>query len=418
MRILISGATGFIGSALATALARRGHSVVACTHQRRLGGSAINVDYMRDVEETDWLPRLRGIDAVINAVGILRETRTAKFEALHHRAPAALFRACQTAGVGRVIQISALGADAAATSAYHLSKKAADDALRSLDLNWTILQPSVVFGHGGASTAMFLQLASLPVMPLIGQGDQLLQPAHIDDLTALVTRLLEEPLAFRKTVPVVGLKPVTLRQMLTCYRSGMRLGKTLALPTPMPLIRLAAKFGDVTKSGALSTETLAMLLRGNTGDAKAMTDLLGRAPRSLDDFIPATESNLLRTHAVVEWLKPLLLGCLALMWLAAGVVSWLFAQNEGLALLTLLGLPPAGAQAAFAAACLLDVALGIATLKPSRTVWVIQLAVMAFYTAALTCVAPQLWIDPFGALVKNIPLATLILGLMSLEREA
>ena len=191
MRILITGASGFIGSALAAALARRGHEVVACAHQRDPQAPALRVDFMRDVTEADWLPRLKGIDVVINAVGILRETNTGQFDALHHRAPAALFRACQTAGVTRVIQISALGADDGATSAYHRSKKAADDELRKLDLDWSILQPSVVFGSGGASTRLFLLLASLPLIPLIGPGNQSMQPIHIDDLTALLVKLIE-----------------------------------------------------------------------------------------------------------------------------------------------------------------------------------------------------------------------------------
>ena len=418
MRILITGATGFIGSALATALARSGHQVLRCTHRHSKADTDISVDYMRDVTQAAWLPRLQGVDAVINAVGILRETAQARFEPLHQRAPVALFQACRSAGVKRVIQISALGADAQATSAYHLSKKAADDALRALDLDWTIVQPSVVFGYGGASTGLFLRLASLPIMPLIGRGDQCMQPIHIDDLTALVLKLIAEQQGIRQTIHAVGGAPVTLRQMLLSYRKGMGLGKPAFLPTPLPLIRLGAKFGDVVQSGALSTETLDMLLRGNTGDAAAVTSILGRPPRALHDFIAPSESRQLRTDAVFLWLRPLLLAGLALMWITAGIVSWLYAGDAGLALLARLGLSPTQAQAAFAGACLLNLGLGIATLRPNRVIWMAQLAVIAFYSAALSTVAPQLWLDPFGPLVKNIPLAALILGLMSLQGDA
>jgi len=418
MRILITGTTGFIGSALATALAHRGHEVLRCTHRHSNAETGISVDYMRDVTQADWLPRLRGVDAVINAVGILRETAQARFEPLHHRAPVALFQACRSAGVKRVIQISALGADAQASSAYHLSKKAADDVLRALDLDWTIVQPSVVFGPGGASTALFLRLASLPIIPLIGHGDQRMQPLHIDDLAMLVVQLIEEQKGLRQTIHAVGSAPVTLRQMLHSYRAGLGLGKTVFLPTPLPLIRLGAKFGDVVQSGALSTETLDMLLRGNTGDATAVTAILGRPPRPLQAFIAPTESRSMRTDAVCQWLRPLLLGSIALMWITAGIVSWLYARDAGLALLDRLGLAPNLAQTAFAGACLLDVGLGIATLQPTRAVWVLQIALIAFYTTALSHVAPQLWLDPFGPLVKNIPLAAMILGLMSLQGKS
>lgn len=417
MRILITGASGFIGEALVAAFARRGHTVVTCTHRREVGGQSIAVDYMRDLDEADWLPRLAGVDAVINAVGILRESPHARFDELHHLAPAALFRACRTAGIKRVIQISALGADEEASSAYHLSKKAADDELRKLDLDWSIVQPSVVFGMGGASTALFLRLASLPVVPLIGHGGQIMQPIHIDDLTALLVKLLEEGRCTRQTIQAVGPKAVTLREMLRSYRAQLGFGRARFLSMPLPLIRLVARFGDVVKSGALSTETLDMLLRGNSGDAGGITNALGRAPRPPSDFISGKESSPLRTYAVVQWLRPMLLLGIAAMWITAGIVSWLHAGESGLALLARLGLAPELAQMAFAGACLLDIGLGIATLRPTRAIWAVQLAVIGFYTAALSFVAPQLWIDPFGPLVKNIPLAALILGLMSMESE-
>lgn len=418
MRILITGASGFIGSHLAEALAREGHEILRCTHGNPGAANGIAVDYMHDVTEASWLPRLQGVDVVINAVGILRETAQTRFDPLHHRAPAALFRACQSAGVKRVIQISALGADEHASSVYHLSKKAADDALRTLDIDWTILQPSVVFGLDGASTGLFLRLASLPLIPLIGHGDQHMQPIHIDDLSALVVKLIEEHQGIRQTIHAVGHEAVTLRQMLSSYRSGLGLGKTLFLPTPLALIRLGAKFGDITHAGALSTETLNMLLRGNTGDAAAVSAILGRPPRALQDFIASGTRRQLRTDVVLLWLRPILLLGIALMWMTSGIFSWLYAGDVGLALLDRLGLSPAQAQAAFAAACLLNLGLGIATLRPSRALWMVQLAVIGFYTVALSFVAPQLWLDPFGPLVKNIPIAALILGLMSLQGEA
>lgn len=418
MRILITGATGFIGQALVAALARRGHSVVACTHRREAGGQSIAVDYMRDLEEADWLPRLAGVDAVINAVGILRESPHARFDELHHLAPAALFRACHTAGVKRVIQISALGADEQANSAYHLSKQAADDELRQLDLDWSIVQPSVVFGMGGASTALFLRLASLPLVPLVGHGDQVMQPIHVDDLTALVVKLIEEGRCVRQTIHAVGPAAVTLHEMLRSYRAQLGLGRAYFVSVPLPLIRIAATFGDAVKSGALSTETLNMLLRGNRGDTEGITHILGHVPRPLSDFISSKESSPLRTDAVMQWLRPMLLLSIAAMWITAGIFSWRYAGESGLALLGRLGLAPDMAQMAFAGACLLDIGLGIATLRPTRAIWTLQLAVIGFYTAALSFAAPQLWLDPFGPLVKNLPLAALILGLMSMESEA
>src|SRR5690349_5930446 len=116
MRILLTGATGFIGRAVALALQDRGHTVVRV--QRRAGGlgeEVVQADYAQVPSRDWWLPRLVGIDAVVNAVGILREQAGQTFAALHTEAPAELFRACAAAGVGTVVQVSALGADARAS---------------------------------------------------------------------------------------------------------------------------------------------------------------------------------------------------------------------------------------------------------------------------------------------------------------
>src|SRR5690606_20073012 len=129
-----------------------------------------------DTEPACWTPRLRGIDAVLNAVGILREAGAQTFAALHVEAPKALFSACVTAGVHKVIQISALGADTGACSRYHVSKAQADRHLQTLPLAWIVLQPSLVFGTGGTSTRFLATLAAAPLVPLPGDGGQRVQP--------------------------------------------------------------------------------------------------------------------------------------------------------------------------------------------------------------------------------------------------
>src|SRR4051812_32405997 len=182
-RVLLLGASGFIGRRLLDALVAAGHDVTCGARrvQSLPGCRCIEVDYTRDHALEDWLPRLAGIDVVVNAVGILRETRNASFDALHVAAPVALFNACARAGVRKVVQISALGADEAAESRYHRSKRKADDALAALDVPWVIVQPSLVFGIGGTSAALFSRLAALPLIPVPGRGEQQVQPVHVDD---------------------------------------------------------------------------------------------------------------------------------------------------------------------------------------------------------------------------------------------
>lgn len=420
MRILVTGATGFIGSALVAALQQRGHELVAWIHSSRVTPfedmERVQVDYMQDLDVEDWLPRVRDVDVVINTVGILRDSRTATLEALHHLAPKALFAACEQSGVGRVIQVSALGADDQAHSRYHLTKKAADDVLRESGLDWSIVQPSVVFGLQGASTQLFLHLASLPLVPLVGRGDNQLQPIHIDDLVELVVNLVDRREGLAEVIPAVGPEPLSMRNMLATYRKGLGLSPALMLPLPVPLMRLVARIGDVTHIGSLSTETLAMLLRGNTAPGDRIAALLGHSPRSPDALIEAADSSALKLQVIWSWVRPLLLVSLAVMWLASGLVSWFYAHAYGLDLLGSLGLTPSVAEAAFAVSCALNVAIGMATLVwPRRALWFTQLGVMLFYSAALSCAAPQLWLDPFGPLVKNLPVTVILLGLLAAE---
>src|SRR5690606_18120196 len=126
-------------------------------------------DFTRDLDATHWVSRLRDVEVVINAVGILRERPEATFDAIHTRGPQALFAACAMAGVRRVIQISALGADDGDTG-YFRSKRRADQFLATLPLDWTIVQPSVVYGPGGTSARLFDMLASMPVIAVPGRG--------------------------------------------------------------------------------------------------------------------------------------------------------------------------------------------------------------------------------------------------------
>src|SRR3954465_6926756 len=148
MNILLTGATGFIGLHLLDALRSAGHVVIAAGRQDVPGVSTVRADFSTDTDAATWLPRLKDVEVVINAVGILRESARQSFEATHTRTPIALFDACAQIGVKRVVQISALGADGG-TTRYFRSKHLADEHLASLPWDWTIFQPSLVYGRGG-----------------------------------------------------------------------------------------------------------------------------------------------------------------------------------------------------------------------------------------------------------------------------
>lgn len=427
MRILLTGASGFIGRHVCRALLSDGHDVTVCARNPSAvtaclpGVNAIEADFSRDHAPADWLPRLAGIECVINAVGIIRETPTQSFDALHTRAPKALFAACTSAGVSRIIQISALGADEAAQTAYHLSKKAADDFLRTLDLEWIIVQPSLAYGPGGASAQLFNRLAAAPLIMLIGRGEQRVQPIHVDDLAELIAKCVMTKSCVRQTIAAVGPRATTLREWLNTLRSGMRLPATLNLPLPLRLMRAAALLGDRIPSAPLTRDTLAMLERGNTADAGPCARLLGRTPTAIEHFIPCDQAAAIASAARLSIALPLLRWSIALLWLVSGVVSLgIYPVEASYALLARTGVSAGLAPFALYAAAALDIVFGMWILIGRRTtgLWLAQLAVIGAYSAIIAWYLPEFWLHPYAPMVKNIPIAAAIFLLLLLEPKA
>lgn len=275
MKILLTGASGFIGQNLVAALNRDGHEVIPIS--RRDG---VDIAGMQSAD--DWMPWVDGVDAAINAVGIIGETRTQRFKTLHTIVPKALFGACRLAGVSRVIQISALGADETAFSAYHLSKKAADDHLRGLDIDWFVLRPSVIYGRGGTSAELFRRLARMPVLPVIGDGRQALQPVHIADVVATVLACVTTPRT-RQTLDIVGNEIVEYVEWLQRLRLAQGRARAPVLKVPVWLAMAGATLGQPL-SPMLRPENIRMLVTGYHGDDGPWCKFLGR--KALD-FSPA-----------------------------------------------------------------------------------------------------------------------------------
>ncbi len=412
MNILLCGADGFLGRHLAAALVAAGHRVVRGVRRPRLAGD-IAIDYARDTEPAAWLPRLEDIDAVVNAIGILIETPAQSFDALHTRAPQALFDACVLAGVGRVVQISALGADRP-TSPYLATKAAADTHLAGLPLQWAVVRPSIVYGDDGASSRFFRGLASLPIIGLPGKGDQALQPIHVDDLSACIVKLIEVP--GQQVVELGGPRTVSYRELLATYRRALGFGHAFWLTIPMPLMALSARLAEFVRSPVLSRDTLGMLARGNVTTSGDAARLLGRPPRDVADFIAPERSAALGAEALLAWGMPLLRFALACIWLAAGALSLTAGRDEGFALLARLGLVGGAAQVALYGAASLDLLLGLLTLfKPSRRLWLGQALLVGAYSIIVAAALPEFLWHPFGPVVKNLPILAALAILFAKE---
>ena len=427
MNILITGASGFIGSHLVDAMTHAGHNVTACvrnTHAAKHRWPGIHVeqgDFTRDHSEGNWLPRLTGIDAVINAVGIIRETGQQTFDALHTQTPIALFRACKQAGVKRVIQISALGADDTAFSQYHLSKRAADDVLMSLDLNWTILMPSIVYGPGAKSMAFFKAMATLPLIPIIDSGNQPVQPIHINDLCNAVIQLVEPGAPDTLRIEMVGPHPVTMKTIYGQLRHWLGLGTARFISMPYGLALVAGRLGGFLGNTPITPDAIKMLRNGNTADVTPFIQQFGFMPIAFEDTLkqaPAQQPD--NWHAGLFFLKPLLRFAIAFLWIFTGVISaFVFPAEQSIAMLAKAGITGVWAPIMLYGAAATDIALGLATLLAYRIslVGMIQISVIVLYTLIISFSQLEQWLHPFGPISKNIPLIVATLVMIVLERK-
>jgi len=280
MHILVCGARGFVGRHITAALLAHGHTVRRGIHHGPTQAGDVVLDYTRDTTPQVWLPRLKGVHAVINAVGVLRHRA---MSAIHQHTPAALFQACADSGVRRVIQISALGIDNAVQSAqnpYASTKLAAQQRLLQLTaqgaLDGCVLQPSIVFGAGGASSRLFLSLARSPLLllprPVLHAP---VQPVAVEELAEVVARLVSEPR--NGALACVGPQALTLAEFIASLRQQLQRPPARVYPLPQALTQLSAWAADCVPLTPWGQQALALLAQPNTADPQPFAQVLGRA---------------------------------------------------------------------------------------------------------------------------------------------
>ncbi len=402
MRILITGATGFIGTALSDSLQRRGHTLrlgvrdVASALRRWPKADIVALDF---AAECDWDAAIADVDVVINTVGIIAGS-SARFDAVHASGAMALFNAARAAGVRRILHFSALGSDAELTN-FQRTKHRAERALLASGIDASVLQPSLVFGANGKSAQFFLKLSAMRVLPLPRGGEQRIQPVHIDDVCDAVQRLVNAPNVPR-TLALVGPRCITVAAYIAGLRRSLGRKPARALAVAPWLARAAASVGG--RFGApIDRDRLVMLDHGNCADATPLTRLLGREPRDPGDFISDARDvdAELRRSSAIEWVR----ASIVAVWLISGIVSLgVWPRADSLAMLARCGLAGDAAQWALDGSALLDIAFGIATLIARRARWLydLQILLIVGYSAIIAFCMPEFLLHPFAPIVKNL----------------
>lgn len=409
VRILIVGGSGFIGRHIAAALLTAGHSVETPARGE--------LDLIK-MSETAIYNRLSGFDVVVNCAGLVRGTA---MEAVHAHGTEKLLKAAKTAGLRRLVHISALGASASGETHFQRTKGAGEEVLRAHPTGTLpeicVLRPSIIVGRGGASTAMFAALAALPIRPVIAAGA--MQPIHICDMAELVARLVENSDPLPRFLDVTGAEPLDINAVVNIFGRWLRLSLRPNMFIPGALLTGIAVFGGFFASGPLNRETLFMLRHGNTASPAAVTQILGRPPLPLAEALGRTPASTAdRQSARLYFLQPLLRISLALMWIVTGLLSFgLYPLAKSYALMESIGLTGTPADIALFGAAALDTLLGLLLLLRWRPILIgfLQLMAMVAFTLLALGLPAEYWLHPFAPLVKNLPIAAATLVMMALE---
>jgi uncharacterized protein YbjT (DUF2867 family) len=426
MRVLVVGASGFIGSAIAIRLGACGHEMVAVSRRRPPTGSSgghLPLDLSQQRTPADWLPHLRTIDAVVYCAGVLQNAPGDSLEDVHHRAAASLFEACAQAGVRRVILFSAIGVDRETRTAFSSTKAAGECALMASPLDWVILRPSIVVGHGAyGGSALLRGLAASPVLA-VPAGAGALQPVMLDDVVETVLQFLKPDAPARVALDLAGPEALSLGALVGRFRRWLGWRPVPTMTLPGWLASVAFKLGDIAGwfgwRSAIRSTAGRELLRGATGDPAPWTAATGIVPRSLDAALmaePATVQD--RWFAGLYLLRPWIFGVLAVFWISTGIVSLGPGWQNGIGLMNEGGVFGWKAAAVVVAGALADLAIGltIAWRRTARLGLILAILLTLTYLVIGTLLLPRLWSDPLGPMLKVPPILLFHLaGLAILE---
>jgi uncharacterized protein YbjT (DUF2867 family) len=416
LRVIVTGASGLIGSAITARLISAGHNVFGLARnvkeeaRRWTDAQWRTCDIARMTQSGLWVPYLDGVDAIVNCAGVLQDGPEDSTRGVHVDGIAALFAACEQTGVRRVVHFSAIGVDREAPTAFSRTKLEGDRRLMASDLDWIILRPSVVVGrpaYGGS--ALFRGLASLPVLPVM-PNTGLLQVVQLDDVADTVLFFLAPGAPTRLAL---DLEQLPFTEVVRKYRRwlGWSEPRIVRLPSWVAgsLYRLGDFAGILGWRPPLRSTARREIVRGAIGDPREGSRLTGITSQSLSAALATEPASVQeRWFAMFYLLKPVLFSVLSVFWIITGLLSIGPGYHIGVALMSEGG---AGSMSAFAviAGSLVNLAIGIgiAIRRSTRFALYAALAISLFYAIAGTTILPRLWIDPLGPMVKILPIMVL-----------
>lgn len=269
MRVAITGATGFVGSHLATRLESEGHEVVRLGRRARANEEIVPAP----LDDVDQLAEaFAGCHAVAHCAGINRELGEQSFARVHVAATRNVVEAAWRAGVEKIVLMNFLRARPECGSAYHESKWAAEEIVRDSGLDYTIVKAGVVYGRGDHMLDHLSHaFHTFPIFALVGLKEQTVRPLAIEDLVQVLRAALIERRLKRQTIALIGPEEIYLSEAVR--RVAEVVGKQpVMFPLPLWCHRLLAHMFELTmKVPLVSLAQVQILAEGVAEPATPVT---------------------------------------------------------------------------------------------------------------------------------------------------
>ena len=277
--LLLTGATGLLGSAVLSRLIARGESVRCLVRDaRRLGSQRVHVQLATGdlVDPASFRNAMRGVDTVVHLAGTERDQPGASIEEIDGLATWRLVRAAERAGARHFIWTAPLGATPHHPSRVHRAKALAAQAIAGASVPTTTLATSLVYGPGDRRLARLERLAWLPVVPLTGRGAAPSQPLWVEDAAAGVLAVLDRAPHGARRLELAGPEVLTHREVVELALRAAGRRRPL-LPVPLAVLRPLLRAGE-TLAGptAFATWDEALML--------AVPHLAAGGSRDLEDL--------------------------------------------------------------------------------------------------------------------------------------
>jgi uncharacterized protein YbjT (DUF2867 family) len=434
--ILVLGASGLIGRFVTDDLRLRGFNVFGVARQlspsQRVSAADLELPVMSmDAAALARLLRERGIDLVVNCLGVLQDGPGSDTRAVHRDFVERLLAAIQGSGrVIRLVHISIPGAANEDRTAFSTTKREAERMIAASGIPHAILRPGFVIApsaYGGS--AMLRSLAAFPIDLPADEAATPFQPVAVEDIAATIAWLAGRDIGDIKTSAVswdlMQPQPVTLSGVVDQFRWSLGTARMPRIRMPAFLLDLGARAGDLAGHlgwmPPMRSTAIAELRRGVTGDPGAWMTSTGIVPKTIAQAVGGRAVTIQdKWFARLFLTKALVIASLVLFWVASGFIALFISYTAAAGILSSHGFPPSLVAPVTIGTSLMDMSIGalIAFRSTCAAGLIAGIIASLGYMAGAAILTPDLWIEPLGALVKTGPAIVLMLvALLTLDNR-